>query len=235
MIIVFLVALVALSLVAIGIIVELNAHSQLDVTLDADDKIDSHPSPRVQRGLLSRFNEVAQKHPRKGFAIFETVLWMLFLVPLIDHLVATDSGLTSQIVWAMTIGPHEVGHFICAPFGEFLMVAGGSIWQVLFWLLLAIYALAIRRRLIQALLLLMVVGHSFINLSVYISDAQERELPLLFGLGPEAHDWGNLLEWTGLLGHDDLIAALSVIIGGGIVLFSIAAGVVVTWTMPGAR
>jgi hypothetical protein len=103
------------------------------------------------------------------------------------------------MIWALTIGPHEIGHFICAPFGQLLAIAGGSIWQVLFWALLGMYAFFIRRQIRLAFLFWVVTGHSFINMSVYIADARARQMPLLFGMDASHHDWWNLLNQLGLL------------------------------------
>ncbi len=232
--VIILIATGALVLVAIGVIIELNAHSRIEVWPEPDFNDDISASPRKD-GFFYYFGKAVRQHPRPPLATIETFLWLLFLVPLIDHVASPADSFTGSIIWALIIGPHEVGHLICMPFGEFLMVAGGSIWQVLFWLLLGGYSLVFKRRLVQSLLLFMVVGHSFINLSVYIGDAQERDLPLLFGLGPESHDWGNLLEWTGMLNYDDTLAALAVIIGAIIVLMCLVSGILSTWMLPNAR
>jgi hypothetical protein len=171
--------------------------------------------------------------PLRPAVIIITIFWLLMFIPLIDHLLTPQGGTTAFIIWALTIVPHEAGHYVfCFPFGDFIFTAGGSVWQVLFWVLLALYS---RWRGYRALPLLcwVVVGHSFINLSVYIGDAQERELPLLFdAFDPErnSHDWWNLLRWTGLLAYDDVIASMSATVGAIIVCITIATGILSTWT-----
>lgn len=222
----------AVLFITFGWLIEWRSNSQIETETNTAphffdiDGIQSHSS-RYQDFLMV-IQATIRTHPRKQLATLETGIWLLFLVPLIEHILFPYDGFVSKIVWALTIGPHEIGHFICMPFGAFLHVAGGSIWQLLFWALLALYE-RLKRRIVPALFMLMMVGHSFINLSVYIRDAQERNLPLIFGLGKEHHDWGNLLEWTGLLAYDDWIAGLAVLAGGLIVLSSISLGIVYTW------
>jgi hypothetical protein len=96
----------------------------------------------------------------------------------------------------ITLAFHEMGHVLFAPFGEFLMFAGGSITQ---WL-----------------------GFSAMNLARYIGDARALELPLV-SLGPEAeHDWWYLLSRMGWLRHDTQIAGLVRGVGVLILFLSIA-------------
>lgn len=236
-IIIFLIVLLALGLIAVGFLSELNARFSNNSTAEsledilAAEAISAPPSTRLAY-FLEHFREAVQTHPRPILARFETILWLLFLLPLLNHVLSPEHGLVAGIIWFFTIVPHEMGHLVCNPFGMFLMVAGGSIWQVLFWLLLALYSLFIRRQVVQSCVLMQLVGHSFINMAVYIRDAQERQLPLLFGMGPEHHDWGRLLDWMGLIAYDDEIAALAVITGVTIVLFSIGAGILATWLLP---
>jgi hypothetical protein len=151
-------------------------------------------------------------------------LWLTLVIPLLDHLSHPRSGLTAQIIWALTIIPHEAGHLICNPFGLLLMFLGGSIWQVLLWALLGAFYTWVRRKPAQALLSWMIAGHSCINVAVYMRDAQERNLPLLFALGPENHDWWNILSRLGLLRYDNLLADMTSTLGAIIVLACIAWG-----------
>ena len=153
--------------------------------------------------------------------------WGLLLIPLIDHLLDMEDSLTAQLTWFLTIGPHEIGHLLCIPFGTLIMFAGGSIGQVLFWVGLGAYSL-LYRRVGQALFFGMVAGHSFLNMSVYIRDAQERELDLLPGFTEDNHDWWNILNMTGLLRFDDMFANIAVMTGVVVVVGCIGLGVMST-------
>jgi hypothetical protein len=185
--------------------------------------------------FIKRFQFAAKNHPVPAYGVIETVFWLLLLIPLVDHVLAPYGGKVAQLTWWLTIGPHELGHIICLPFGEFLTVAGGSIWQILWWLSLALYTLIVKRQLTVSLVMWMITAHSFIDLSVYIGDAKERNLPLLFGLGKESHDWGNLLRWTGLVEYDGLIAGFAVFIGAAIAIIAIVTGILSAWLLPRQR
>ena len=186
------------------------------------------------RSLKHGLGVVWRHHPTRYLALLESVFLLLMLIPLLDNLLNPVNSTTSQWVWFLTIAPHEMGHIICVPFGQFLTVAGGSIWQILFWLLLSVYALVMRRQISVFVLFGIITGHSFINLSVYIRDAGAREMPLLFGLGKEAHDWGNLLTWTGLLDYDSVIADMALTTGAIFVVSMILLGLLAAWFMPRA-
>jgi hypothetical protein len=80
----------------------------------------------------------------------------------------------------------------------------------------------------------MIGGHSLINLAQYIGDARAKQLPLLFGLGAEHHDWSNLLGMLGLLGWDSTLAATSTLLGIMVIVACAGAGIVTTWVLPRA-
>jgi hypothetical protein len=184
---------------------------------------------------IRRLHAVARRHPAPGFAVVETAFWLLILLALIDHLRAPDTSTTAHLTWYLTIGIHELGHVVCMPFGWLLYVAGGSIWQILFWALLGLYAFLVRRQITSSLLMWAIAGHSFINLARYIGDARARKLPLLFGLGQDSHDWWNLLERYGLLDYDHVLAGLATLIGALLVLGAVTLGILAAWALPRTR
>ncbi len=109
------------------------------------------------------------------------------------------------LVHSLNLLPHEAGHFFFRFFGTFLMFAGGTILQLAFPCLFAWYFLSNDGRLgLQVSLAWL--GQNFVDVSVYAADAQHRSMPLLGGLGPEAHDWWNLLTMLGWLEHTPLVA-----------------------------
>jgi hypothetical protein len=89
---------------------------------------------------------------------------------------------------------HEAGHVFFMPFGQMIYMAGGSIMQLLVPLIFVIY-FARRREWMSCSVVSFWLGQSFINLSVYISDAIDMALPLL---GGGIHDWNFLLGELGL-------------------------------------
>lgn len=99
---------------------------------------------------------------------------------------------------------HEAGHIIFMPFGEFVMIAGGSLFQVIVPAVFAGYFYYHKKNFSCALVLLW-VGESVLNVSVYAGDAVEMQLPLLGG-NDSIHDWNYLLDHLGWLSHTDGIA-----------------------------
>jgi hypothetical protein len=118
------------------------------------------------------------------------------------------------------------------PFGWFLYVAGGSIWQVLFWALLGLYTFLVRRQITASLLMWTVTGHSFISMALYIGDARARALPLLFGASKDHHDWWNLLKQYGLLDYDHALALIATLAGSALILAAVGMGILTAWALP---
>jgi hypothetical protein len=114
---------------------------------------------------------------------------------------------------------HEAGHFVFRIFGQWMHMIGGSVFQVIVPLALAI--VSFRQHPSRAALPLFWTGESMVNLSAYIADAPYRQLKLIAkGL---IHDWNWLLS-------DNLEAAgpLSMsVFGLGILLcvLAVAAGI----------
>src|SRR6478672_6849868 len=119
---------------------------------------------------------------------------------------------------------HETGHLIFRPFGEFLGVAGGSLFQVILPAIFVAYFVWNEKN-YSAAIVLFWVGQSILNVFVYAADAVVMQLVLTSGLtGSEGsfHDWNYLLTKTGLLGSTKAVAG---IIRGVGTLVIIAAGV----------
>jgi hypothetical protein len=128
---------------------------------------------------------------------------------------------------------HEAGHFIFRPLGDFMMVLGGSLMQLLIPLVVALAFFLKNRDNFGAAVGVWWLGQSFVDLSPYIYDASRLVLPLLGGgTGidrPGYHDWHNILSRLGLLTSDWLIAKwvdrlgifliLVFMVWGGVVLF----------------
>jgi len=84
---------------------------------------------------------------------------------------------------------HEAGHFFCKPFGMFVYILGGSLFQVLLPLTLVIVTL--RQNISTIAYPAFWLGQNMINVSVYVKDAPFRHLHLI-GKGL-IHDWNWLL------------------------------------------
>jgi len=119
---------------------------------------------------------------------------------------------------------HEFGHLLFRPFGEFLMVAGGSLFQVILPAVFVGYFIW-QRSFYSAAMVLFWVGQSILNVWVYAADAVKMQLVLTSGFtGSEGgfHDWNYLLRATGLLSSTNTVAGIIRLTG---TLVIISAGV----------
>jgi hypothetical protein len=108
----------------------------------------------------------------------------------------------------LTLAVHEAGHIIFSPFGEFLMVAGGSITQLAAPVLVA-YLMRRQHDWFGVAVGGTWLGSSLASLATYIGDARAQELQLVgFTDNPE-HDWHYLLGRVGMLRHDTQLALLT--------------------------
>ena len=123
---------------------------------------------------------------------------------------------------AVNLPFHEFGHIFFSPFGRFMAILGGSLFQVLMPLGLMLVFILKQHDNFAASIMLWWCGQNFIDLSPYIDDAQYRSLPLVGGGGEESHDWGNLLTMMNLLDKTHSIARISFFVGALIMVTAIA-------------
>ena len=144
---------------------------------------------------------------------------MLFLFAKYD-LMAGDS----KILWmthTVNLVFHEAGHMIFAIFGNnILTIFGGSLNQVLIPLIIA-GAFWVRRDTLGFAFALFWCFENFLDVAVYMADARALQLPLIGGLGDDAHDWRNLFFRFGLIDQDTLIAGRTAFVGW--------CGMIATW------
>jgi hypothetical protein len=127
---------------------------------------------------------------------------------------------------------HEAGHIVFMPFGEFMTVLGGSLFQLLVPAVFVGY-FARSRQWYSAFFVLLWVGQSCFNLSYYIADARARVLPLLSD-DPTSHDWTWLLLQVGLLDQDRAIGNLVRILGLALCVVAVTGCVRVALHRPSA-
>lgn len=101
---------------------------------------------------------------------------------------------------------HEAGHVLLGFFGELVMFLGGTLMQIIVPILLLIFCYVNYKRVwFQASMFLL--GHSFINISVYVADAKEMKLQL-FGPPNVQHDWNWILNYFGALDYSSEVAGM---------------------------
>ncbi|MDD2805773.1 MAG: zinc ribbon domain-containing protein [Elusimicrobiales bacterium] len=111
---------------------------------------------------------------------------------------------------------HEAGHVFLGFFGRFIMMLGGTIFQLL---LPALCLLQLRRKRsnIGWQLCLFWIGESLLNVSIYAGDAIKQELPLV---GGGEHDWTYLLTELGLIAHTPAVAKAIFLLGSAVIFYS---------------
>ena len=121
---------------------------------------------------------------------------------------------------------HEAGHVVFAFLGHWMMVAGGTLGQLLMPLLLAGALLLKNRDPFGAAIGLWLLGVSLLDVAPYAYDALEPELMLLSGgTGEEGgHDWIFLLSSLGWLAKSQLIGGIVHKLGAAVVLVALAWG-----------
>jgi len=127
---------------------------------------------------------------------------------------------------------HEAGHVLLSPFGRFLSVLGGSLFQLAIPLLCGGVFLLKNRDPFAASITLWWAGQSLLDLAPYIADARALQLPLLgghTGAEVEGHDWEYLLGALGLLNQDVTLGRLSFAVGALAMLAALGWGGAVLW------
>ncbi len=113
---------------------------------------------------------------------------------------------------------HEAGHLVFIPFGQFMTIAGGSLFQIILPTVFVGYFYW-NDQPYSAALVLFWVGESILNVSVYAGDSIAMQLPLLGG--PDStHDWNYMLSHLGLIAAAPKIAGM--IRGAGTLVIVIA-------------
>lgn len=110
---------------------------------------------------------------------------------------------------------HETGHLLFRPFGEFMSIAGGSLFQLIVPAVFVGYFIW-HFKYYSAAIVLLWVGQSILNVWVYASDAVVMQLVLTSGFtGSEGsfHDWNYMLTRLGLINSTKLVAGIIRAIG----------------------
>ncbi|MGB2751351.1 MAG: hypothetical protein WBC19_04780 [Pyrinomonadaceae bacterium] len=117
---------------------------------------------------------------------------------------------------------HEFGHLLFRILGEFMGIAGGSLFQVIFPAVFVGYFVW-QRSFYSAAIVSLWVGQSILNVWVYAADAVVMQLVLTSGsTGAEGsfHDWNYLLSHFGLLGSTKTVAGIIRFIGTSTIIIS---------------
>jgi len=133
---------------------------------------------------------------------------------------------------------HEAGHVLFSPFGRFLTVLGGSLFQVLVPLVCAVALYQNARDRFGAAVGGWWAGQNLVDLAPYIGDARALQLPLLggqTGAEVEGHDWEAILQTLGWLQYDRTLAATAHAVGSIVMIAALAYAAAVLVRKPRAE
>lgn len=141
-----------------------------------------------------------------------------------------DAEFFSSFMHNILLPIHEAGHVLFRPFGEFMMVLGGSLFQLAFPLGISVAFVVKNRDNFGAAIGLWWASISLVDLSPYIYDALHPQLVLIGGLtgaedGP--HDWIYLLVRLGQLANAQRWGSFAHMCGGLLMMAALAWGITI--------
>ena len=133
---------------------------------------------------------------------------------------------------------HEAGHAIFSPFGQWPLVAGGTLMQLLMPAVMGVALWRTNRDAFGAVLGVWFFGVSLLDIAPYAYDALKPSLTLLNGKvgNEESHDWIFLLTYSGVRDHAHAIGH-GIHLAGGVLAWSslLAAGLALMLPWVGQR
>lgn len=148
-----------------------------------------------------------------------------------------DGEMSQSFMHAILLPIHEAGHVLFIPFGHFMTILGGSLFQLLLPLIVAGALLWQNRDATGAAIGLWWCGISLMDLAPYIYDAKQPQLILLGGHTGEdgPHDWIYLLGVFGKVAQSQRYGFIAHRLGAVLTLTAIAGGAVLLWRMARVR
>jgi len=126
---------------------------------------------------------------------------------------------------------HEAGHVLFRPFGEFMMILGGSLFQFALPFGIGVAFIVKNRDNFGAAIGFWLASVSLVDLAPYIYDALHPQLTLIGGgTGADGpHDWIYLLTTLGQLHNAQHWGAFTHAIGGLLMLGALVWGAAILW------
>lgn len=161
------------------------------------------------------------------FALFFLVLWSWYLVGY-DYRYGEIFG---SFIHSILLPIHEAGHIAFIPFGELLIILGGSLFQLALPFGVSIAFVLINRDNFGAGVGLWLTSASLLDLSPYIYDSLHPQLILLGGHTGEdgPHDWIYLLTRFGQLHNAQHWGAFIHGLGSILMFVALVWGTLILW------
>ena len=146
-----------------------------------------------------------------------------------------DGEIGASFMHNILLPIHEAGHVLFRPFGEFMTILGGSLFQLVLPFGIGVAFIVKNRDNFGAAIGLWWANVSLVDLSAYVYDALDPQLMLLSGTtgadGP--HDWIYLLTVLGQLRNAQHWGTFAHTCGGLLMLAALLWGAAVLWRQRG--
>lgn len=120
-----------------------------------------------------------------------------------------------RLIDSVNLVIHEAGHTLAFFLGQFFYVLAGSLLQIIFPLMFALYFFR-RGEEFSGHLILLWVAQNFVSVAIYAADAEAMELDLIGG----EHDWNYLLGTIGLLSYSRAVGTILYVTGAMLALYA---------------
>ena len=147
-----------------------------------------------------------------NLSVAVAMAWLAFYVLFLLHAASNQTGFL--FVDNANLVVHEAGHLLFGWFGETLGLLGGTLFQLIVPLALAV-SFAYRKQTTGLVFCAFFFFENFLYIATYMADARSQELPLVSVGGGDAvdHDWYRIFSGLGVLQHDTYIAAVVRVLG----------------------
>ncbi|HEY0665928.1 MAG TPA: hypothetical protein VGD24_07680 [Gallionella sp.] len=196
---------------------------------EVDDEHEMHGE--MEGGLIAALFEPKDRMDAMSFygrcaALVLLAIWSWFLIGY-DYRVGEIGG---SFMHNILLPIHEAGHVLFKPFGEFMMMLGGSLFQIALPFAIGIAFIFKNRDNFGASIGVWWASVSLVDLSPYIYDALHPQLTLLgggTGASDGPHDWIYLLITMGQLDNAQRWGAFAHALGGVLMVAALAWGMIV--------
>ena len=133
-----------------------------------------------------------------------------------------------SIMHNINLAFHEAGHLLFMVLGNFMMVLGGSLMQLIVPAVVMMAFVFKHENPFGGAVALWWLGQSAMDLAPYIYDARSGQLLLIGGFigreRPGSHDWTNLLGGLGMLDYGHALGTFTNVLGMAIMMLALAWG-----------